>query len=90
MLAAGDRAVSPTTVRLFASLREAAGRDQLVSEAATVRQLVEQLRGRFGSEFADRLAQATVVVDGDVEARDSERPLAEVEEVALLPPFSGG
>lgn len=79
------------TVRLFASLREAAGgRGEIVSDAATVEELLDELRAAYGSDFAQPLEVATVMVDGDVEAHDSGRSLAEVEEVALLPPFSGG
>lgn len=79
------------TVRLFASLREAAGgRSEIVSDAATVEDLLDELRATHGPEFARPLAVATVMVDGDVEAHDSSRSLADVEEVALLPPFSGG
>lgn len=79
-----------TTVRLFASLREAAGETELVSQAPTVAVLLDELSERYGPEFARRLELASVVVDGDAEDHDSSRPLAEVGEVALLPPFSGG
>lgn len=79
-----------TRVRLFASLREAAGTGQTSSHAPTVAALLIELGERYGEPFASRLATASVVVDGDPVARDSQRSLAATEEVALLPPFSGG
>lgn len=79
-----------TRVRLFASLREAAGRGEVSSDAPTVAALVDELRERFGEPFATRLEVASVMVDGDTVERDSGRSLAAAEEVALLPPFSGG
>lgn len=83
-------APEPTTVRLFASLREVAGTSTLTSTAPTVAALCGELAERFGPEFARRLQLASVLVDGDPEPRDSTRGLAGVREVALLPPFSGG
>lgn len=79
-----------TAVRLFASLREAAGAGRVDSDAATVVELLAELRARFGPEFSRRLSVAAVLVDGDPVARDSDRELHDATEVALLPPVSGG
>jgi MoaD family protein len=75
-------------VLLFAALRDAAGESRLEVEATNVGALLDQLAARFGPEFARVLAIGTVVVDGETVGRD--RPLSPGEEVALLPPVSGG
>jgi MoaD family protein len=75
-------------VRLFASLRDLAGTASLRVDADTVGEVVEALSVRYGERFARIAASGTVVVDG--ERSSSDRRLADGEEVALLPPFSGG
>lgn len=77
-------------VRLFAGLRDAAGTARLDTDAADLASLLSDLRQRFGEPFVTRLAASTVVVDGEPTGHDADVPLAEVQEIALLPPFSGG
>lgn len=77
-------------VRLFAGLRDAAGTARLDTDAADLATLLAELRQRFGEPFVTRLAASTVVVDGEPTDHDADVPLTDVEEVALLPPFSGG
>jgi MoaD family protein len=75
-------------VRLFAVFRELAGASVLEIEAADVGSLIDQLSGRLGPEF-DRIMRAgTVVVDGETVGRD--HVLDPNDEVAVLPPVSGG
>jgi MoaD family protein len=76
------------TVRLFAALREIAGASTIEVDARTVGGLCEDLSRRFGPEFARILAVGTVVVDGRAAGADHE--LSVDDEVALLPPVSGG
>ncbi|HET9250459.1 MAG TPA: MoaD/ThiS family protein [Actinomycetota bacterium] len=76
------------TVRLFAALRELAGAARVEAEGATVGELVEALSGRYGERFAGIAAVGSVVVDG--ERAEPATELAEGQEVALLPPVSGG
>lgn len=58
------------------------------ADAPDVGSLLEHLAARFGPDFS-RIADAgTVVVEG--ETAGSERRLAPGDEVALLPPVSGG
>jgi len=66
------------SVRLFAALRELAGDSRVHAEGRTVGEAVATSVARAGS----------VVVDG--ERASESRPLADGEEVALLPPVSGG
>ena len=78
-------------VRLFAALREVAGTSRVEVEdsaAADVGALLDHLAGRFGPEFQRIVEVGTAVVDGETAARD--RRLQPGDEVALLPPVSGG
>ncbi|MCS5638683.1 MAG: molybdopterin converting factor subunit 1 [Myxococcota bacterium] len=78
------------TVRLFGSLREEAGCQALdveLAEGASVADLRAELAGRFPSvaEFGERLRLAV-----NLELAREGQPLAEGDEVALLPPVAGG
>lgn len=75
-------------VRLFASLRELAGTSEMEVEALDVGDLLDQLSNKLGDEFDRIMAAGSVVVDGHRAKR--EQRLNDVEEVALLPPVSGG
>ncbi|MGH2704226.1 MAG: MoaD/ThiS family protein [Actinomycetota bacterium] len=80
-------------LRLFASLREAAGRERDEFAAATLPELLEQARRRYGDDFGHVLERSTVAVNGEpagtaLDPHDT--PLADDDEVALLPPVSGG
>ncbi len=78
-------------VLLFAALRELAGTSRLDVEAAddaTVGTLLEALTARFGPDFGRIVRAGAVVVDGETVGPD--RLLSPGQEVALLPPVSGG
>ena len=75
-------------VRLFASLREIAGGPSVEAEAGTVGELLDTLGRRYGKEFERVMGVGTVVVDGATVGR--EHVLRPEDEVALLPPVSGG
>lgn len=75
-------------VRLFAALRELAGSGEVEAEGATVGEVVDALAARFGERF-ERIARVgSVVVDG--ERASPGTALDGGEQVALLPPVSGG
>lgn len=76
------------TLRLFANLRESAGTDTADFDAATVGDLLGQAADRFGDQFQQGLSAARVWVNGD--QADEATPLATTDEVALIPPVSGG
>ena len=81
------------TLRLFAAAREAAGRghDEFEPEhAPTVGALLEGAAARYGPRFADVVACSRVWVNGDEPADASATILADGDEVAVLPPVSGG
>ena len=75
-------------VKLFAALREIAGTSELEVDAPDVSALCEDLVAKFGEEFGRILAAGAVVVNG--ETGRGEGLLEPDDEVALLPPVSGG
>ncbi len=79
-------------VLYFAWVRERIGhpRDRVDTQAATVRDLVEELRARedrYAAAFADLTALRVAV---DQELTDFDAPLAGAREVAFFPPMTGG
>jgi molybdopterin synthase sulfur carrier subunit len=77
-----------TTLRLFASAREAAGIDRVQIDAATVGELLDEAVARFGTSFAAVLGTSRVWRNGEPASRDE--AVAPGDEVAVLPPVSGG
>jgi sulfur-carrier protein len=80
------------TLRYFAWLRERVGQpsETVDTGAATVAELVEELRARgegHALAFADLRAVRVAV---DQELADMGAPLAGVREVAFFPPMTGG
>ena len=76
------------SVRLFAALRELAGASNVEAEGSTVGEVIDVLSARFGERFSAIAAVGSVVVDGERASRET--PLTGGEEVAVLPPVSGG
>ena len=75
-------------LRLFASAREAAGTGRDVFEAATVGDVLAQAGERYGEGFVAVLAACRVWLNGD--ETDNAAPVGVDDEVAVLPPVSGG
>jgi sulfur-carrier protein len=75
-------------VRLFASAREAAGTGRAELPGGTVAEVLDAARRRFGAPFAAVLDTANVWVNG--ESVDPSSPVSDTDEVAVLPPVSGG
>ncbi len=77
-------------LRLFARAREAAGTAVDEREAQTLGELLDAARADYPPEFAAVLETSRVWVNGD-EAVDGDRTrLRDGDEVAVLPPVSGG
>ncbi len=79
-------------VLYFAWVRERIGRpkDRVETDAATVADLVDELRARedrYEAAFSD-LGAVRVAVDQQL--ADFDAPLAGVREVAFFPPMTGG
>jgi sulfur-carrier protein len=77
-------------VRLFAQAREAAGRSHDERAAATLGELLDDLRATYGVEFTAVLENARVWVNGDEPPDGDGTVLHDDDEVAVLPPVSGG
>ncbi len=75
-------------VRLFAALREIAGDANVDATGHSVGEVVDVLSARYGERFAQIAEVGSFVVNGERATRDT--PIAEGDEVALLPPVSGG
>ncbi|MBV8692936.1 MAG: MoaD/ThiS family protein [Actinobacteria bacterium] len=75
-------------LRLFAAAREAAGVGAADVEGGTVEEVLRAATARFGTGFGDVLATSRVWVNGEP-AVDATL-VAETDEVAVLPPVSGG
>ena len=82
--------MATVSVRFFAAARDAAGRSSDTLEAPTVGAVLEQARRAYGARFTEVLATARVWVNGDEPTDGDATPLADGDEVAVLPPVSGG
>ena len=77
-------------VLFFARAREAAGRRDDTIDAATLSELLGVARERYGPTFGEVLDTSRVWVNGDEPEHGAATPLAAGDEVAVLPPVSGG
>jgi sulfur-carrier protein len=77
-------------VRLFAQAREAAGRAHDEFPTSTLGRLLDGLRAAYGPDFAAVLDNARVWVNGDEPPDGDATVLHDNDEVAVLPPVSGG
>lgn len=75
-------------LRLFAAAREAAGTGRATFPGATVGDVLAVATRRYGEGFAAVLATCRVWVNGRPALEGD--PVAEADEVAVLPPVSGG
>ena len=75
-------------LRLFAAAREAAGTGREVVAGGTVAEVLAGARARYGDAFAAVLAGSRVWVNGEPATEAS--PVGDGDEVAVLPPVSGG
>jgi len=87
----GERVAAPAptvVLRLFASAREAAGTGRVEVAGTTVGEVLDQVRARFEPPFAEVVDRSRIWVNG--EPADAATPLRSGDEVAILPPVSGG
>ena len=75
-------------VRMFAAAREAAGTGRDDVPGRTVAEVLGAARQRYGERFAEVLATCRIWVNGD--AADDATEVGPTDEVAVLPPVSGG
>ncbi len=80
-------------VLFFASLREAAGVDEISVDAeavSNIRELVKALAKQLPSELVEALADESAMVSVDHRYAGWEAELEDGAEVGFLPPVSGG
>ena len=77
-------------LRLFAAAREAAGRTDDTFDAATLGDVLDQARAAYGEPFVAVLRTARVWVNGDEPSAGDATLVRDDDEVAVLPPVSGG
>jgi molybdopterin converting factor small subunit len=75
-------------LRLFASARDAAGTGRDIVSGATVDEVLGEARRRYGAGFSAVLDTAKVWING--EPADLADAVGDADEVAVLPPVSGG
>ncbi len=80
--------MAKVTLRLFAGAREIAGNAAIAYEANTVQELLTQAQDDLDGEFARILSISRVWLNGEPVEGDSE--ISDGDEVAVLPPVSGG
>lgn len=80
-------------LRLFAAAREAAGRsndDFDVAPDASLRDVLASACDRYGAAFSDVLATSRVWINGDEPEAGLDTEVRAGDEIAVLPPVSGG
>ncbi len=77
----------PVEIILFGALRDAAGSGTIAAHATTVAELRNELADRFPS-FAGLLPSCRVAID--LEYANDSAPISSANEVAVIPPVSGG
>lgn len=75
-------------LRLFAAARTAAGTARDLVPGGTVAEVLDSACARYGAEFTAVLPTCAVWVNGDPAQPDT--PVADDDEVGVLPPVSGG
>lgn len=77
-----------TTLRLFATVRVAAGTGKATFSGETVGDVLDAACEAYGDGFAELIPSCRIWVNG--QTADHETPVTDADEVALLPPVSGG
>ena len=75
-------------LRLFAQAREAAGTGRDVVPGATVDEVLATASRRYGERFDAVIGSCGVWLNGEPTVGDAE--VVDTDEVAVLPPVSGG
>ena len=80
--------MADVTLRLFASAREATGTGKALMRGDTVGEVLDAAVGAYGADFAALLETCNVWRNGDPTERVD--AVSDGDEIAVLPPVSGG
>lgn len=75
-------------LRLFAGAREAAGTGRDDVPGSTVAEVIDAARARYGAAFVAVVDHCQIWRNG--EPAELDEPVSAADEVAVLPPVSGG
>lgn len=76
------------TVKFFAGAREASGTSKVEVEAGSVGEALDLVVAAHGDALAEIISISRVWLNGEPASRDE--PLSSGDEIAILPPVSGG
>lgn len=76
------------TLRLFAGAREAVGRSTIKINGQSVREVLDEAVSAYGERLGEVISISKIWLNG--ETVDLDAPVGETDEVAVLPPVSGG
>ena len=76
------------TLRLFGPARDAAGISRVALSGKRVCDVIAVAEAQFGEEFSRIVAISNIWLNG--ESADPDAPVNDGDEVAVLPPVSGG
>lgn len=88
----GFEELSMVTIRLFATLRNITGKDQIELEIkgeSKFKDFVSDLRSRF-PQVVDMIDKKRVLVSVNQDLADENTIIKDGDEIAIMPPFSGG
>ena len=75
-------------LRLFAQARDCAGTSEARIDGVTVGEVLDAAVERYGTRFAAIITFSAIWLNGEPASRDL--PVGDGDEVAVLPPVSGG
>jgi molybdopterin converting factor small subunit len=83
-----DRRIVMARLRLFGPAREAAGLSSIELPGGSVSAVIAAAEDKFGEPFSRVVAVSSIWLNGD--AAGPEEPVNDLDEVAVIPPVSGG
>jgi molybdopterin converting factor small subunit len=83
-----DQRIAVARLRLFGPAREAAGLSSVTLPGGSVSAVIAAAEEQFGEQFSRVVGVSSIWLNG--EAAGPEAPVGDLDEVAVIPPVSGG